>query len=134
MLKEKEKKQSPKHLDVLHFEHEVWTRQFEFCKGELEFFKDRLAEIAQRYTDKEVLSRLEHFQNQFIVQRDVIDRFLHTIHVHEDALVKDATKNPVASDHRLHHDHAEEREQFETFQRLYAELRKEYLGYLRKYM
>lgn len=68
------------------------------------------------------------------MQRDVIDRFLHSIHLHADALEKDVTKNPVASDHRLHHDHAAEREQFETFERLFAELRKDFMEHLRRWM
>ena len=124
----------PKHLEDLHFEHLAWVRQFDFCKGELEFYKERLGEVTQRNTDKDILREVEHFQNQFTVQRDVIDRFLHTINLHEDALEQDASEQPVASDHRLHHDHAAEREQFETFERLYTELRKDFMEHLRRWM
>lgn len=124
----------PKHLADLHFEHLTWTRQFEFYKSELHFFKKMLEEVAQRNTDNDILREVEKFQNQFTVQRDVIDRFLHSIHLHADALEKDVTVNPVASDHRLHHDHAAEREQFETFERLFADLRKDFMEHLRRWM
>lgn len=127
-------KQAKKHIDDLHFEHEVWSNQLEFCKDEIEFFKKRLGEVSVRYTDKDILKRLEHFQNQFIIQRDEIDRFLHDIHVHEDALANEAKENPVASDHRLMNDHAVERERFEIFNKLYLELKSEYFDYLRKWM
>ena len=123
-----------KHIDDLHFEHKVWKNQLEFCKGELEFFKHRLEEISQRYTDKDILKRLEHFQNQFIIQRDEIDRFLHDINVHEDALAKEAIEHPVATDHILMKDHPNERERFDTFNQLYAELKNDYINYLRKWM
>ena len=124
----------PKHLEALHFEHLAWARQFDFCKGELDFYKKRLGEVAARNTDKEVLREVEQFQNRFTVQRDVIDRFLHNMNLHKDALENDATENPVASDHRLHADHATEREEFETFVQLYSELRKDFMEHLRRWM
>ncbi|NND93971.1 MAG: hypothetical protein HKN45_03845 [Flavobacteriales bacterium] len=128
------KSKERKHIDDLHFEHNVWKNQLNFCKDELEFFKRRLEEISQRYTDEDILKRLEHFQNQFIIQRDEIDRFLHDINVHEDHLAKEAMENPVATDHLLMHDHPAERERFDTFNDLYSELKKEYMTYLRRWM
>ncbi|NNC82348.1 MAG: hypothetical protein HKN79_02125 [Flavobacteriales bacterium] len=123
-----------KHIDDLHFEHKVWKNQLEFCKGEIEFFKNRLEEISQRYTDTDILKQLEQFQNQFIIQRDEIDRFLHDINVHEDALAKEAMDHPVATDRVLLNDHPAERDRFETFNKLYSELKSEYMDYLRKWM
>lgn len=123
-----------KHIDDLHFEHKVWKNQLNFCKDEIEFFKNRLGEISQRYTDKDILKRLEHFQNQFIIQRDEIDRFLHDINVHEDHLAHEAKEHPVATDHILFKDHPDERDRFDTFNDLYAELKKDYITYLRRWM
>lgn len=124
----------PKHLDDLHFEHATWIRQFDFYKSELHYFQKRLDEIAQRNTDKNILQEVGQFQSRFIVQRDVIDRFEHSIQLHEDAFMKDVKGNPVASDRRLHHDHAAEREEFETFEKLYTELRKDFMEHLRRWM
>jgi len=121
-------------MDDLHFEHMVWKRQLEFSKEELEFFKRRLQEVSVRYSDSDIKKQVEHFQNQFIIQRDEIDRFLHDITIHEDALAREAKEHPIAVDHRLLNDHPKERDRFETFQKLYSELKKQYMDYLRKYM
>lgn len=130
----KETKEKPKHIDSLHFEHEVWKKRMEFYKIELQFFTERLEEIVSRYTDKEVLKGIEHFQNQFILQRDLIDRFTHDIKMHEEELVKEVNSNPVAVDHRLLEDHPEERDRYNTFIKLYDELKSEFLDFLRKWM
>lgn len=127
-------KEKPKHIDSLHFEHEVWNKRMEFYKIELEFFTKRLEEVVQRYTDKEVLKGIEHFQNQFIIQRDVIDRFLHDVNELEQGLIDEVKRNPVAVDHRLLKDHPEERDRYKTFIKLYDELKHEFLDFLRKWM
>jgi hypothetical protein len=131
---EQEMKKTQKHMDDLHFEHKVWTRQLEFSKDEIMFFKERAGEISQRYTDKEVLKRLEHFQNQFIIQENEIDEFLHVIRLHEDSFVKEVEKNSVAIDHRFFNDHGDERDRFDMFVKLYGELKTEFMNYLRKWM
>ena len=131
---EQELKKSQKHMDDLHFEHKVWTRQLEFSKDEIEFFKERAGEISQHYTDKEVLIKLEHFQNQFIIQENEIDEFLHVIRLHEDSFVAEVEKNPVAIDHRFFNDHSDERDRFDMFVKLYTELKNEFMNYLRKWM
>lgn len=131
---EKVKKGAKKHMDDLHFEHKVWTRQLEFSKDEIQFFKDRAGEISQRYTDKDVLKRLEYFQNQFIIQRNEIDEFLHAIRIHEDSFKVEVDKNPVAVDHRLFNDHGDERDRFDMFVKLYSELKTDFMTYLRRWM
>lgn len=131
---EKTLKPKRKHMDDLHFEHKVWTRQLEFSKDELEIFKNRAGEISQRYTDQDILKRLEYFQNQFIIQRNEIDEFLHVIGEEEREFERSATDNPTAVDHRLFDDHVAERERYETFVKLYSELKQDFMGYLRKWM
>jgi hypothetical protein len=127
-------KESQKHLDVLHFEHERWSKQLDFCTDELSIYKNRLAEIASRYTDNEVLAKSEHFQNQFILQQEVIDTLSHDINLHEEALVKEAKENMTAVDRRFFNDHGGLRDKMETFVKLFNELKNDYMRYLSKYM
>lgn len=127
-------KEEKKHLDVLHFEHERWGKQLAFYTDELKIYTNRLGEISSRYTDSEVLAKLERFQNQFIVQQDAIDTLAHDINIHEDALVKEAKENMIAVDRRFFDDHSELRNNMETFVKLYNELKNEYMRYLSKYM
>jgi len=130
----RENKEKPKHIEALHFEHEVWKKRMEFYKIELKFFTERLEEIVSRYTDQEVLKGIEHFQNQFILQRDVLDVFVHDIKMHEQELVDEVNSNPVAVDHRLLEDHPEKRAGYMTFIKLYDELKLEFMDFLSKWM
>lgn len=127
-------KETQKHLDVLHFEHERWGKQLDFYNDELNSFKNRLGEISSRYTDSEVLAQLEHFQNQFILQQEVIDTLNHEINVHEDTIMGEAKENMTAVNRRLFDDHGDLRDKMETFVKLYNELKNNYMRYLGKYM
>ena len=122
------------HMDVLHFEHERWTKQLSFYKDELLTYNHRLEEIVVRYNGRGVMTELESFQNKFIRQNEIIDILKHDIHEHEIVLAKDFIANPVASDHRLFNYHDGLRDRMEVFVKLYNELKLEFMRYLSKYM
>ncbi|MFT4568448.1 MAG: hypothetical protein ACI9FN_003417 [Saprospiraceae bacterium] len=71
------------YIDDLHFEHKLWKSQLEFQRDELKVFTHRLEEVVVRWTDKDVLSKVEHFQNVFIRHNEVIDTLIHDINEHE---------------------------------------------------
>ena len=50
----------------LHEEHKTWLNKLLFYKDELSIMQNRISEIAQKNTSKEVLSLVERFQNQLI--------------------------------------------------------------------
>jgi len=127
-------KQPTKHIDELHFEHRVWLNNLKFCKEEITIFEHRLEELVQRNTGKELLAELEHFQNQYIREKEVIDELRHDIKQHENFLEKESVEKPVAIDHRAFGDHAELRDRMETFERLYDELKQEFRRWLVKVM
>ncbi|MFM8243456.1 MAG: hypothetical protein ACKN86_11675 [Crocinitomicaceae bacterium] len=84
--------QHQKHLDYLN--------RLEFYTEEIAILKERLSEVTAKNTDKEGLKQFEHFQNQFIIQRNNIDELKHTIKIHENELQMEVAKNPTAVDHR----------------------------------
>jgi DNA-binding protein len=118
------------HIDDLHFEHKLWKRQLEFEKDELKIFNSRLEEVVVRWTDKDILKQVEHFQNIFIRHNEVIDILLHDINIHQDELIKEAKNNPVAIDHVHFDDHGDMREKVETQNKMYAELKEEFMRLL----
>ena len=122
------------YMSDLHFEHKVWKSQMEFQKSELDFFVKRLSEVANRWTDKDVLKQVEHLQNVFKIQNNQLDELLHDIHVHEDELVDRTLENPVAIDHVHFEDHTKQREQIETQNKIFADLKAEYMDFLRESM
>ena len=80
------------------------------------------------------MAELEHFQNQYIRQREVIDELRHELKQHENALEKEVRDHPIAVDHRLFVDHTGHREEMATFEKLYRELKEEFMRWLAKRM
>ncbi|MBL7718748.1 MAG: hypothetical protein JNL72_07925 [Flavipsychrobacter sp.] len=70
-----------KKVSITHIDnrHNQWLRSLQFYKNELQFLKGRLTEIGGKNTGDEVLRQVEHFENQFKVQADNIDRLSHDI-------------------------------------------------------
>lgn len=128
------KDRSTKHLADLHFEHNVWLNTLQFCKEEINIFERRMEELVARNTDKTLLAELEHFQNQYIREREVIDELRHGIKEHENFLEKEMKEHPVAIEHRAFGDHAELRDRMVTFEKLYRELKEEFYRWLTKVM
>lgn len=122
------------YLKDLHFDHELWSNELSFYKNELTIFNRRLEEIVVRYTTKEVLAKLEKYQNQFIRQAEVIDILNHEIKVKEQELARFAKENPVAIEHHYFPDHKELRDEFHTFKKIYSELKQDFIRFLSKYM
>lgn len=118
------------HLSDLHTEHMLWLNALAFYKEEIGILEKRLEHVAKRNTQREVLAELEHFQNQYIREREVIDELRHDVKQHENVLEKEVKDHPIAVDHRLFVDHTDLRERMETFERLYKDLKKELFRWL----
>ena len=124
----------PIYISDLHFEHKLWKRNLEFERDELKIFEGRLAEVVSRWTDKEMLSKAEHFQNTFIRHHEIIDTLVHEINEHEHALVQRTKDNPTAIDHVHFEDHPLIRDKAETQNKIFSELKSAFMDYLRHAM
>jgi len=118
----------------LHFEHNQWRSELAFWEDELKSFENRLEELVVRWTDKDMLAQLEHYQNAFIRQSEVIDILQHDIHVHEANMCALDDKGEDALDRVLVKNHVEFRNRMETQRHIYAELKQEFFRFLSKYM
>ncbi len=118
----------------LHFEHKLWNRELFFWEDELKSFENRLSEIVTRWTDKNVLAQLEHYQNQFILQGEVINVMQHDINIHENDIVENGKREEDVLDKVLVEKHIEFRNRIETQRRIYGDLKKEFFRFLSKYM
>lgn len=114
----------------LHLDHNEWLNALRFYKDELLIFERRLEEVVRRNTKQDVLAELEHFQNQFIREKELIDALRHDIRKRENELEKEHRDHPVAIEHRWYRDHLDVRDRFATFERLYADLRAEFRRWL----
>lgn len=96
--------------------------------------RNRLAEVAGKYTDHDVQAMVEHFQNQLIVQDEQADITRHNVKEYENVLQDHLKKNEVAADHLKWNDHTVMRDQVETFERIFNDLRKELISFLARWM
>lgn len=117
-----------------HAEHIEWLNKMKFYNDEIVILKNRLAEIASKNNQKEVLAKVEHFQNQFIIQKNNIDEISHSIQINEDAIEKEINKNEVAVDHREMPSHSGEKNNVEMFEKNFNELRNEFKTFAAKWM
>lgn len=123
------------HLTELHEENRFWVKELLFFKDELSYFESRLADIASRNSSHEVLAKVEHFQNQFIRQKEVIDEVKHNIKAGENELEEFArSHNEIAIGHALFADHVDLRDEMETFKKIYAEMKDEFRHFLAEWM
>lgn len=117
-----------------HQEHATWRNNLLFYKEEIAVFKRRLEELAAANNGHDANVQIEHFQNQFIVQRNNIDELLHNMHECENELESVIKKNPIAVDHRKITFHSEEQEQLVSFEKHFNALRKEFYGFAAQWM
>ena len=123
-----------KPIAELHVEHKEWLNKLLFYKDDLKIMQSRLDEIASKNNIKEVLVFVERFENQFKIQKEQIDVLNHDIKQHVNKIEESIINNPIASNHRKMDDHAEEREKMIRFEELFAELRKDLLSFLSKWL
>ena len=118
----------------LHVEHKEWLNKLLFYKDDLKIMQSRLDEIASKNNHQEVLVFVERFENQFKIQNEQIDILKHDIKQHVNKIEDSIINNPIASNHRKMDDHAEERQKMIRFEELFAELRKDLLSFLSKWL
>jgi len=105
-----------------------------FYLDEISIFENRLSELVQKNTKVEVTSNIEHFQNQFIRQREVAQELVSKSKDHEKFLVNQAKNHPIAIDHVFFADHAKLRAEVEIYDRIYSDLKAAFLSFLKKWM
>lgn len=118
----------------MHFEHQQWKGEIAFWKDELKSFNNRLSELVTRWTNKEVLVKLEHYQNEFVLHGSVIEDLQETIYEHETRIAGQSKTGTDAIDTQLAKKHLEFRNSMETQRQIYAELKTAFFRFLTKYM
>lgn len=118
----------------LHFEHKQWRSELSFWEDELKSFNNRLEELVKRWTYKNVLAQLEHFQNEFILHSEVIDTLQHDINVHETDMAAHDKKGEDVINRDFAKLHTAFRDRMETQRKIYADLKKEFYQFLSKFM
>ncbi|MEC3965156.1 hypothetical protein [Flagellimonas halotolerans] len=118
----------------LHFEHKQWNSELAFWKDELKSFNLRLNELVNRWTKKEVLQKLEHYQNEFTLHKGVIEKLQEEIQIHETSIAAQESTGRPALDTILVKNHSDFRKKMEEQRQIYADLKKEFFRFLSQHM
>jgi hypothetical protein len=121
------------HLSDLHFEHKIWMNTLKFAQDEINIFEHYLEDLVGRWKKQETLVQLEHYQNQFIKEKEVIDTLLHDIGESEHDLVNFAKKHPSTFDMYLLKDHSALRERMDLFTRIFSDLKARFFRFMAKW-
>jgi len=119
----------------LHMEYQLWTRELIFYKEEIKIFEDHLSAILKRNNKNDVPAQVEHFQNQFILQKEVIDYLKHDLHVSERQLAAFAYDMSADGIDNIKMDNHETlRQRMITFRKIYRELKTEFRRFEMRWM
>lgn len=115
-------------------EHTDWLNAIEFYKQDLDILQKRLAEVASKNNGREAMAGVEHFQNQFIVQRNNIDILRHNINEHAGKVFADAKEHAGKIENVLIGEHDQMKDEFNSFEKVVKDLREEFNQFLVKWM
>jgi hypothetical protein len=118
-------------IEIKPFDHAAWINKLKSYKHELVNLEESLAELASKSKKREDLARIEHFQNQFIVQRSNVNDVLHALKMDEREHVfrllhKSKTDKQPVSEHNP-------RELAKIFEKTMGELKEEFSSFASKH-
>jgi hypothetical protein len=105
-----------------------------FYNDDLKIFKARLEEVVSKNTNRDLLALAEHFQNQFIIQKNEMDELTHAINEAEATVEAAINHNETAINRQRLPDDGALRNRVAQFEKLFHELRSELMIFLSKNM
>jgi hypothetical protein len=122
-------------IPSLHMEYRLWTRELIFYKEEIKIFEDHLSSLLKRNNKNGVPAQIEHFQNQFILQKEVIDFLKHDLRVSEIQLANFVYElSGEGIDNIKMDNHGKLRERVSTFRKIYREIKNEFRRFEMQWM
>jgi hypothetical protein len=118
------------YIKEIHLMHAEWNSVLDLTRDEILSFEDRLEEIPKANTGKDILAKVEQFQNRFIRQKEVMDELRHDIHEDELRIAENVSKNKVAVEHRKVKENVALKNRMQIFQKTFNELKSKYLLFL----
>ena len=110
---------------IEQFQEELlsWKRELSSSKEEIKSFEKELAGLAAHSHNRDIFPHIEHFQNNFIRQKEVIDELRHDL---PDSTRRLETIFYSSSNGGEHDVHAELSDRMDMFRKLYHELREKF--------
>ena len=117
-----------------HQQHKTWLNYLSFYKDEMQIFQNRLEEVAEKNTAQEVQVYVEHFQNQFILQKEQHDILRHDIKSLENIIEAEYAENVTLATNRRPEEETVLKDRVETFTRLFHEMKDEFYQFVARHL
>lgn len=124
--------QTKEQLVEMKSEHDQWQNKLKFYRDEIKQFNEHLGNIATPGAPRETMATVEHFQNQFIRQREVLDIIRHEFKQHENLIERLEMNGNAESEQNIQKLHTLQREKLDQFEKIFHELRGEFNVFLNK--
>ncbi|MDE3250292.1 MAG: hypothetical protein KGO82_16645 [Bacteroidota bacterium] len=115
-------------------EHASWLKSIAFYEEEFDRMKQQLLELASKNTGHELMAQVEHFQNQFILQRNNTDELKHAIREHDMLVGAEASAHAGKIELATATNHNKVREEFLGIEKVVNDLRHEFNAFLSKWL
>ena len=122
-----------KHIDELHLDHQLWNNETRFYADELKIFQKKLEKMSLVNSGIDFRKQIEHFQDQFIIQKEQLEILNNEIKLHEGWLAEYAGEHGETIEHDLFADHLMMRGCMETFRKIYDDLKSDFYDFLEKW-
>ncbi len=115
-------------------DHSFWRKGLEFYADDIQIMETRLAEVASKNNSFEARQGVEHFQNQFIIQRNNMDELNHEINLYVQKLGDDSQKHQGRVEVSMITEHDTLQKKYEVFEKIMNGIRHEFNDYLGNWM
>ncbi|MFN4083364.1 MAG: hypothetical protein ACK4K9_06995 [Bacteroidia bacterium] len=112
-------------INPLSTEYLQWLTNLSLYKNELKSLENSLSKLSIKISRKDLLAKVEQFQNRFIRQREVLDELRHEIKQYENHL-----EEGNLNEFELQIEHYNLKEQFTRFYDLFIELERDFDEFL----
>ena len=114
-------------IDQFQEELQTWKHELSSFKQEIRHFEKHLEKLSAQKLPKERLAQIEHFQNSFICQKEVIDKLRHDLPDSPEK-VETMFKSALYPDPAQHRMDKVDRltERMDIFRRLFEEVRADF--------
>ena len=118
-------------MSEIHEENLAWINNLRFYEEEIKILNKRLEEVAKSKLAHDAMAQVEHFQNQFIRQREVVDEIKHHVKL-SDRVLYDSAQGDAGNPPFSLFNHDGMRDEYETFEKIYQELKNDFERFLRQ--
>ncbi|WP_129129527.1 hypothetical protein [Lacibacter luteus] len=109
-----------------------WREQLRSCRNEMSQLRDQLQLMASGEKDKDVLTEVEHYHNQFYIQQINIHDLKQAIKSHDRRLQMEEMRMSGQLSPEALQEHEQLHEQYEVLQSTLSELRSDFMHFIAK--